>query len=287
MMRHTLLVVVVLATLSACSKSEEIADADAAAPAVTPASPAPPGDTALAAMVHNAKVDFAALFVATASEACASVKGQEFPDPKSGSPMTYTAGGVISWGKGSLDYVNAPGAILSLSNSRAEQTFSVGIDMVDPVKGGRSYVAGLSQLNGGLLDATVTDETQALTTGNLCVGKTAPALATQGVWSLAAKYLKVPKTVMSCAPIGQLDFHDVPFEFDGTTISAGKNTFTQGDSSVRELLNINPNTDAPPIVYTVEKSDGSSVSLGVATPGSLGYASLSLDANTHLLCITK
>lgn len=286
-MRHSLLIVAVLATLSACSKAKEIAEETTAAPAGLPASPASPSDTALASMVHNAKVDFAALFVATASEACASVKGQEFPDPKSGSPMTYTAGGVISWGKGSLDYVKAPAATLTMSNSRAEKTFAIGVEINDPVTSGRRYIAGLSQLNGGLLGATVTDETQAITTGNLCAGKTAPALATQGVWSLAAKYLKVPKTVMSCAPIGQTDFQDVTFEFDGTTITAGKNTFTQADSSVRELLNINPNTDATPIVYTVEKSDGSSASVGVAAPGTLGYASLSLDANTHLLCIKK
>ena len=298
-MHRTLLVVACIATLSACSKKPaEAVEEKAAEPTAVQAAPAAQGDSsksdaATAAFLHAIKVDFAAQFVATESEACGSVKGQEMPDLKSGSPMQYAASGVISWGKGSFDYVKEPGAAVVLTNSRAEKTFSFGVDIYDIPKGGRRYVAGLGQLKGASLSATVTDETKAvdgdakLTTGNLCVGSAVPPLVTQGAWPLAAKYLQVPSTSMSCTPIGKFESQAIAFAFDGSAIQAGTNKFTQADSASAETLTIVPNGNTPSVTYSVTRADGTAVELGLSRPGALFYASLALPGGEHLICALK
>ncbi len=296
-MRQTILAVAILAALSACSKPTEAVDDKGAPPASARAAASkddsPAADARSAAFTNAIKADFASQFVASASEACASVKGKEFPVPNSGSPMQYASNGVISWGKGSLDYVKEPGATVALNSSRAERTFSFGVDIYDLPKGDRKYVAGLSQLKGASLGATVTDETKAvdgdvnLTTGNLCAGSVVPALVTQGMWPLAAKHLQVPPTRMACTSIGKFDTQDVSFSFDGKTIQAGKDTFTQADSGTGETLTIDPKSANANVTYSVTRPDGRAVVLGLSDAGALAYASLDLPGDVRLLCIAK
>ncbi|MBI3712686.1 MAG: hypothetical protein HY253_06960 [Burkholderiales bacterium] len=239
-----------------------------------------------------AKRDFALMFAADAREACGYVKGREVPDFKNGSVMNYSADGVISWGKGSFNYVQEPGAKLMLNNARSEKTFSFGVDIYDK-KDERLYVAGLSQLNGASLNATVTDETKAVdgnsdqTTGNLCVGKTVPPLISRGAWQLAVKYLQVPKTTMSCVRLGKFEFMDVDFAFDGKVITAGEHRFTEADAQHSENWSIDPHRDGAAIVYSMYKADGSGVGIGVSQANKLTFAELTPAKGDVLTCSTK
>ncbi|WP_431258686.1 hypothetical protein ACQ86G_30130 [Roseateles chitinivorans] len=300
-MRQRVLALACLAALTACSKSNDTVD-DKGAPATvppsnTPSEASPPNasaDTAKAAAFTNAvKADVALQLVTTASDACGSVKGQDMPDLKSGSPMQYTASGVISWGKGSLDYVKEPGATVVFTSVLNEKTFAFGTDIYELPQGNRKYVAALSQLKGGSLSATVTDETKAvdgdskLTTGNLCVGSAPPALGTQGAWSVAAKHLQVPATTMNCTQIGKLDAQSLSFSFDGKTIQAGSNSFTQADSASGETLTIDPKSGATSVVYSVARADGMGAGLGLSEPRVLSYAALDLPGGVHLICAPK
>jgi hypothetical protein len=296
-MRQTLLALAIVAALSACSKPTEAVEGQHAQPASARAAAPKNGggadEAGSAAFTNAIKADFASQFVTSASESCAAVKGKEFPVPNSGSPMRYGADGVISWGKSSLDYVKEPGAALVLTNSRGDKTFSFGVDIHDLPGGERRYVAGLSQLKGAPLGATVTDETKAvngdvnLTTGNLCGGSAVPALVTQGLWPLAVRHLQVPATVMSCTPIGKFESQDIPFAFDGKTIQAGTNGFTQADTAFSEGLVIDPKGNNAGVVYSVSRADGSGASLGLSRPGALSYAALDLPGGEHLLCMPK
>jgi hypothetical protein len=291
-MRSTVLLAACLAALSACSKPDPAAPPkpSPSAGAQPAASESPPIDAQTAALVNAVKQDFAAQFTATASEACGSVKGQEMPDLKSGSAMTYGAGGVISWGASSFDYVKEPGAHIVLSNSRAEKTFSFGVDIYDMVKGDRRYVAGLSQLKGASLGATVTDETKAvdgdvkLTTGNVCVGSQTPPLVTQGAWALAAKHLQVPQTRMSCVTVGKFDTMPVAFTFDGKTLQAGQHSFTAADAAQSETLIIDPNGNSPGVMYSVSRGGESGAGIGLSKSGALSYAALDLPGGVHMVC---
>lgn len=287
-MRSTLVIAACVAALSACSRSEAPAEAKTAAPAQPERSPGI--DAGTAALVNAVKKDFAAQFTATANEACGSVKGQEMPDLKSGSPMQYSASGVLSWGRGSFDYVKEPGAHLVLSNARAEQTFSFGVDIYDLDKGSRRYVAGMSQLKGAAPGMTVTDETQAvngdsaLTTGNVCVGSAVPPRVTQGAWPLAVKHLQVPQTAMSCVPVGKFDAVRIIFSFDGKTLQAGKYSFGAADAAYAENLVIDPQAPFANVMYSVNRADGSGAGLGLSRAGALAYASLDLPGGEKMLC---
>jgi len=106
------------------------------------------------------------------------------------------------------------------------------------------------------------------------------------MWPLAAKYLQVPLTEMSCTPIGKFDAQRISFAFDGKTIQAGSNSFSQADSANAETLIIDPNSSAA-VVYSVNKADGNGVSLGLSQPNVLAYASIDLPGNEHLLCTPK
>jgi len=293
-MRSFLVTAACLAALSACSKSgapvEDKAPAPSEPAAATAADAAPAVDAKTAALVQAIKRDFAAQFTATASEACGSVKGREMPDLKSGSPMQYSAAGVLSWGRGSLDYVKEPGAHLVLSNARAEQSFSFGVDIYDLDKGGRRYVAGMSQLKGAAPGMTVTDETRAvdgdvkLTTGNVCVGSAAPPLIAQGAWALAVKHLQMPPTAMSCVPIGKFDAVKVNFAFDGKTLQAGQYGFGAADAAYSETLIVDPQAASANIMYSVSRADGSGAGIGLSQTGVLAFASLDLPGGEKLLC---
>ncbi len=282
------------AALSACSKPDTPAEDNNAAAVSEPATPAPDANTA--AFLKALKVDFAAQFVASASEACGSVKGQEMPDLKSGSPMTYAASGVIDWGKGQLDYVQEPGAKVGLINARDEGTFSFGVDVHVLGSGERQYVAGLSQLKNGAISATVTDERDAIahqgdssrTHGNLCVGGTAPpARVTQGLWALAAKHLQVPKTDLTCLDLASKTGPvTMAFSFDGTTLQAGDQRFTVADSAHSETLMIDPLTNTPGVIYSVNRPDGSGAGIGLSAPKTLHYAQLDLPGSGRLMCGT-
>lgn len=299
-MRHTLVVIACLLVLSGCSKSNDAtADKDKSPPAAD-ASDAPTPPTAdeakaaaLAAAFTNAvKVDVAALVVASPSEACSGMKGQDMPDPKLGAPIQFTPAGVISWGKGSLDYVKEPGAIVVFTGNRAEKTFAFGADIYELPQGNRKYVAGLSQLRGGSLSATVTDETKAQedskqSVSQLCVGSGTPALATQGAWVVAAKHLQVAATTMSCTPMGKLEMQDIVFSFDGKTIQAGANSFTQADSGTGETLNVDHKGSSASVVYSLAKADGTGVGLGMSQAKTLSYATVDLPGGVHLLCSGK
>lgn len=301
-MRQSVFVAALLATLSACSKPNEGADQKGAPP--PPASQASdstaaaesdssPVDAKTAAFTNAVKVDFASQFVAGASEACAGIKGQQPPDFQSGSPMQYSASGVISWGKGSLDYVKEPGATVALTSNRGDKTFAFVADIYDLPKGDRKYVAGLSQLHGGSLNATVTDATKAvdgdasLNTGNLCIGNVVPALVTQGMWPLAAKYLIVPPTTMTCMEPGKFESQSLSFAFDGKTIQAGTQTFTQADSATGETLGIDPKGSTAGVVYSIAKADGTGVGLGLSQANMLTYASVDLAGGGRLICARK
>lgn len=290
-MRSTLAIAACLAALSACSKSGAPVEDKTPAPAEPAAATAAPAvDAKTAALVQAIKQDFAARFTATASEACGSVKGQEMPDLKSGSPMQYSAAGVLDWGRGRFDYVKEPGAHLVLTNGRAEKTFSFGVDIYDLDKGGRRYVAGMSQLKGAAPGLTVTDETQApngesnLTTGNLCVGSAVPPLVTQGAWALAAKHLQVAPTTMSCVPLGKLEATRMSFAFDGKTLQAGPYRFSEADAAYSENLIIDPQAPWANVMYSVSRADGSGAGLGLSQAGVLAYASLDLPGGEKLQC---
>jgi hypothetical protein len=128
-----------------------------------------------------------------------------------------------------------PGWRVFLVSSRALKSFKFGVDVYDVSTDDRKYVASLSQLNGQPLGATVTDSTRAggdsnLGNGNPLVGGAAPSLVNQGGWSLAAKYLQVSATTMTCADPIKHQFQDMIFSFDGRTIHASTHTFTQADS---------------------------------------------------------
>lgn len=285
-MRSTVLFAACVVALTACSKSAPPADDKAA-----PADAVSPDDAKGRALVQALKQDLAAEFVTTASEACGSVKGQEPPDLKSGSPMSYSAAGVVDWGKGSLNYVKEPGALVVVSNMRAEKTFSFGADIYDLDSGARRYVAGLSQLKGQTMGATVTDETKAAngdstqTTGNLCVGGTTPPpRITQGVWPLAVKHLQVPSTPMSCFTVGKFDKITLPFSFDGKTLQAGKYSFTEADAAYNETLTIDPKAGTANVVYSISKADESSAGIGLSRPGVLLYAALTLPGGLPMIC---
>ncbi|ANH66394.1 hypothetical protein [Mitsuaria sp. 7] len=300
-MRHTVLALACLAALTACSKSNDAAEAKdppptsapSASPAEAPQRDASSDDAKAAAFTHAVKVDVAAQVVSTASEACGSMKGQEMPAPNSGSPMQYGAGGVISWGKGSLDYVKEPGATVVFTSNRSEKTFAFGTDIYELPQGNRKYVAGLGQLKGGSLSATVTDETKAvdgdsqLTTSNLCVGSQPPALATQGAWAIAAKHLQVPATPMTCTQIGKFESQSLSFAFDGKTLQAGSNSFSQADSASGETLTIDPKGGSANVVYSVARADGTGAGLGLSQPRVLSYAALDLPGGVHLICAPK
>jgi hypothetical protein len=300
-MRHTALVLACLAALAACSKSNDAAEtkdptpttAPSVSPAESPSREASSDDAKAAAFTNAIKADVAAQLVSTASDACGSVKGQEMPDLKSGSPMQYGASGVISWGKGSLDYVKEPGATVVFTSNRNEKTFAFGADIYELPQGNRKYVAGLGQLKGGSLSATVTDETQAadgdskLTTGNLCVGSQPPALATQGAWAIAAKHLQVPATPMTCTQIGKFESQSVTFAFDGKALQAGSNSFSQADSAAGETLTIDPKGGSANVVYSVSRADGTGAGVGLSQPKVLSYAALDLPGGVHLICAPK
>lgn len=300
-MRRTIVVVACLAALSACSKKREVVGekgSDQAASTTANTAPADKGDASAedaktTEFMNAIKADFASQFVSTASEACASTKGQDMPDPKLGAPMQFADSGEISWGKGTLNYVKEPGSTIVMTNGRDEKTFAFGVDIYDLPKGDRKYVAGLSQLKGGSLSATVTDETKAvdgdskLTTGNLCVGNVVPPLVTQGLWPLAAKHLQVAATNMSCNPLGKIEPQSMSISFDGKIIQAGTSTYTQADSAIGESLTIDPKGNTASVMYSVTKVDGTGVGLGLSRASVLTYASLELPGGVHLLCAPK
>jgi len=194
--------------------------------------------------------------------------------------MKYTADGEISWGVGKLNYVTEPGGKIVFVSARAEKTFSAGFEIYDIKNGGRKYIAGLSQLKDGYLNATVTDSSKspdgssATDTGNLCSGKKQPAAAAQGVWSLAVKYLQIPKTTMSCMRLGKLDMTDTVFAFDGKTIQAGASSFSESDAQFTENLIIDPTDQKSTIVYKVDAANGTGVALGLNEQGKLLYAEI-------------
>jgi hypothetical protein len=237
------------------------------------------------------KADVAAGFEASPSEVCAGVKGQEAPDRATGSPMTFSGTGEVRWGKGSLNYVKARGATVTLDNHRAKNTYTLGIEIYDLDKGGRPYVAGLDQMLDGALGATVTDATQAAngntdqTTSNLCMGRGGPTLPAQGLWPLAAKYLRVPTTSMSCFTITKFERVILPFAFDGKTLQAGAQVFGPADAAQDETLIVNPQGDKAPVSYSVTREDESGVTIGLARTGVLSYASLRMPGGAvQLLC---
>ncbi|MFG6412574.1 hypothetical protein ACG02S_01540 [Roseateles sp. DC23W] len=290
-MRFTLLLIACAAALSACSKPDTPSEDQ---PPAEPATADTGTDVHTAAFIKAVKQDFATQLVASASEACGSVKGSDMPDLKSGSPMTYSAAGVIDWGKGQLDYVHEPGAKIGLVNTRGEGTFSFVVDVHVLASGQRQYVAGLSQLQNGSLSASITDERDAMahegdtsrTRGNLCVGGTTPpARVTQGMWPLAAKHLQAPGTSMLCIdPASKSGPVTLAFSFDGKTLQAGDHRFTAADAAHSETLMIDPVGNTPGVIYSVNRADGAGAGIGLPAPGVLHYAQLDLPGRGRMMC---
>lgn len=251
----------------------------------------PAGAAVDTAWLTAIKADVAAGFEASPAEVCAGMKGQETPDRAQGSPMTFSSSGEVRWGRGSLNYVQARGATVTLDNRRTRNTYVLGIEIYDLDKGGRPYVAGLDQMQDGTLGATVTDATRAVngntdqTTSNLCVGHGGPTLPAQGVWTLAAKFLRVPTTRMSCFTLGKFERVILPFAFDGKTLQAGAQVFGPADAAQDETLTVNPAGDKAPVTYSVTREDESGATIGLARAGVLSYAALRMPGGAiELLC---
>jgi hypothetical protein len=206
--------------------------------------------------------------------------------------MSFSGSGEVSWGRGSLNYVQARGATVGVDNRRARNTYVLGIEIYDLDKGGRPYVAGLDQMPDGTLSATATDATHAVngnadqTTSNLCIGRGGPTLPAQGLWTLAAKFLRVPTTRMSCFTITRFERVILPFAFDGKTLQAGVQVFGPADAAQDETLTVNPGGGGKaPVTYSVTREDESGATIGLARAGVLSYAALRMPGGTiELLC---
>ena len=284
-MRSIVLFAACLVALSACSRPAPPADDKA-----TPAADTSAEDARARALVLAVKQDVAAGFVATASDACAGLKGDAPPDPKTGAPVSFSAAGVIGWAAGSIDYAKEPGATVTVTTTRADKSFSFGAYIYDLGSRALRYTADLTQMPGQPMNATVKDQTKPTTgdarpaTGTQCTGGTTPpALVTQGLWPVAARHLQVPVTPLSCIS-GRVERAVIEFSFDGKTLQAGAHRFTEADAAYSETLTVDPASGMAKVMYVVEKDDVSNASIGLSEAGVLSYATLNLPGNVHWAC---
>lgn len=293
-MRYFMVVVIYLTILSGCSKSPENTNPNKSESLVTEEKNTSTNITQSdnTSFIKSIKKDFAALFVAEVSEECVRAKGDEMPVPKSGSAIQYAADGQISWGASSFNYVEESGG-LSFENNQSAHIFVFNTDIFHNETNNRDYGAGLSQLKGNYLDAIASEYSGTnnadanLPTTNACIGRTPPALVTQGAWSLAAKHVQVSKTIMSCTSLGKFETTDIAFSFNGKLIEAGNNNFTETDSHNSEVFIIQPTNEDAKISYSVQRADGVRVLLGLSAPNNLTHAELKLADGTQQMCTIK
>ena len=282
-----------VAALQACSRSQP--EATGADPA--PSSSAAPSKGKTRAegdsrqqQLQAVRADLVPLAAGTYAEHCNFSVGHAFPDTTKGSPMTYSPQGVLTWADQSLDLVKTEGMKLHVARMSQGKTFAFNFESIQAGTGARLHIGSVSQ-DGSVPGATLTDSSKSpgdssKDLGYICMSSKSPALASQALWPIAAKHMKVPLTTMSCAPLGKFDFQDVAFEFDGQQIRAGNQVFLPSDALLNETLSVDPH-DPKGLMFSVTKTDETSVTLVLAGQGRLDFAELSLGKGKHLLCSPK
>lgn len=285
-----------VAALQACSRSQPASPDGAAASPTASSTATQPETTPQKAdgpdlrRMQDLRADLAPLVAGSYGEHCNSSVGKGFPDVTKGFPMTFSPQGVLSWADQSLDLVKTPGMKLYVTRMSQGKTFTFNFESIQAGTGARLHIGSVSQ-NGSVPGATLTDSSKApddtsKDLGYICMSSKAPQLETQSLWAIAAKHLKVPRTTMSCSPLGKFDFQELAFEFDGQEIKAGDQVFHPGDAWLNETISVDPHDDHG-LVFTFTKADESSVTLALDGKGQLSFSQLRLGKGRHLACSPK
>jgi hypothetical protein len=176
------------------------------------------------------------LFAGAYAQECGKSRGNEMPMPRSGSPISFGAGGVISWNGRSVDLLKS--YLNEFTVGRSASHFAMKTDVQHVTSGDNILVAGLTYQPGKPSGASVTfDNATDNQVGGVCLGA-APAGAATSLWPVAVRLLAYPKHTLSCMDLKKRAPVKADVLFDGQRLTIGPYSYPASAAANEESLSV-------------------------------------------------
>ena len=217
---------------------------------------------------------------------CVRFEGEQFFAPNSGTPITISADGTISWGKVHLDIVHTPSTrfLLSVAHEPDNRSAGAGFDLTGADGTGRRHVIAVNILaDASALAATATDETVQPTQGTGCTSTTYPRVFGADLWKLASEFIHVEGMDLDCVGLMDLKRSRRSFTFTDNAILLGDARITAGGNRATEDIQVN-DFGSNTFVYDLFTTDKESVMVAIRADRSLDSVAWSTNEGGRIAC---